>query len=137
MNYCYLLYNDNNTTYVGATKDVDKRLRQHNGELVGGARATSIQVHKGFVWRRACYISNIPDWRSALQIEWRWKQIGRTQFKHIRDPLERRLWALKMLLSLDKPTSSAVPYAEYENGLPLIIWESDELQAKYENIQLR
>lgn len=136
MNYCYLLYNDNNTTYVGATKDVDKRLRQHNREIVGGAKATSIQVHKGFLWRRICYISNIPDWKSALQIEWRWKQIGRVQFKHIRDPVERRLYSLKKLLSLDKPTTAAIPYSEYENGLPQIIWESDELQTKYDSIQL-
>lgn len=27
-------------TYVGVTTDVDRRARQHNGELRGGARAT-------------------------------------------------------------------------------------------------
>jgi structure-specific endonuclease subunit SLX1 len=27
-------------TYVGVTTDVDRRARQHNGELAGGARAT-------------------------------------------------------------------------------------------------
>jgi predicted GIY-YIG superfamily endonuclease len=27
-------------TYVGVAKDVDRRARQHNGELAGGARST-------------------------------------------------------------------------------------------------
>lgn len=36
----YLLKNDNNRTYVGCTTDVARRLRQHNGELSGGAKYT-------------------------------------------------------------------------------------------------
>jgi structure-specific endonuclease subunit SLX1 len=100
--YCYLLSNGNGRTYVGATTDVTKRLRQHNQELAGGARATSISVSQGHLWKRICYISNIPEWKSALQIEWRWKQLGRTQYKHIKNPIERRLYALKKLLSLDR-----------------------------------
>jgi len=31
-------------TYIGATVDLDHRLRQHNKEIKGGAHATSIQV---------------------------------------------------------------------------------------------
>jgi structure-specific endonuclease subunit SLX1 len=34
-------------TYVGVTTDVDRRARQHNGELGGGARAT----RAGRPWR--------------------------------------------------------------------------------------
>ena len=79
--YCYMLYtNDNLKTYVGATIDPERRLRQHNKEISGGARATGISVQQGLTWQRACYITGIPEWRSALQIEWRWKQIGRTQY---------------------------------------------------------
>ena len=37
MNYCYMLYTDKNQTYIGATIDPDRRLRQHNKEISGGA----------------------------------------------------------------------------------------------------
>jgi predicted GIY-YIG superfamily endonuclease len=136
MNYCYLLYTENQQTYVGATVDPDRRLRQHNKELSGGARATGIKVAQGLTWKRACYISNIPEWRTALQIEWRWKQLGRTQFKHIKNPIERRLYSLKRLLSLEKPTEKGIPYEAYPAGPPQIVWESDELKNKYDSITL-
>lgn len=130
--YCYILYTDDlSKTYVGATTDPDRRLRQHNKEISGGARATGISVSKGLTWQRACYITGIPEWRSALQIEWRCKQLGRTQYKHIRNPIHRRLYSLKKLLSLDKPTEKAIPYDAYPSGPPEIIWDSDELRNIY------
>ncbi len=134
--FCYMLYTSTGTTYIGATVDLERRLRQHNKEISGGARATGIKVAQGLSWVRGCYISGIPEWRSALQIEWRWKQLGRTQFKHIRRPLERRMYSLKMLLSLEKPTSESIPYEAYPSGRPTIVWESDELKIIYENIVL-
>lgn len=136
MNYCYMLYTESNQTYIGATIDPDRRLRQHNKEISGGARATSIRVSQGLTWKRACYIQGIPEWRSALQIEWRWKQLGRTQFKHIRNPIHRRLYSLKKLLSIDKPTTEAIPYEMYPSGPPQIVWESDEFKEIYERINI-
>jgi predicted GIY-YIG superfamily endonuclease len=133
-NYCYFLYTNNNQTYIGATVNLDRRLRQHNKELVGGARATGIRVEQGLTWSRACYITGIPEWRSALQIEWRWKQLGRTEFKNIRDPIRRRLYSLKRLLSMEKPTNHGIPYDAYPSGPPYIIWESDEIKEIYEKI---
>jgi predicted GIY-YIG superfamily endonuclease len=129
-----MLYTDLGQTYIGATVDIDRRLRQHNKEITGGARATGIKVSQGLTWKRACYITNIPEWRSALQIEWRWKQLGRTQFKHIRNPIERRLHSLKKLLSLEKPTEKAILYNEYPSGPPQIIWDSEELHNVFESI---
>ena len=130
--FCYLLYTNNTLkTYVGATTDPDRRLRQHNKEISGGAKSTGISVSKGLTWQRACYITGIPEWRSALQIEWRWKQLGRTQYKHIRNPIHRRLYSLKKLLLLDKPTEKAIPYEAYPSGPPEIIWDSDELRNIY------
>lgn len=134
--YCYLLYTNLKQTYVGATIDPERRLRQHNKEISGGAKATSIRVEQGLIWERACYITNIPEWRSALQIEWRWKQLTRTKFKHIKNPIERRLYSLKMLLSLEKPTEKGIPYDAYPSGPPQIVWDSEELEDFYNNINI-
>lgn len=39
--HVYLLYSSKvRRTYLGATTNVARRLRQHNGEIVGGAKAT-------------------------------------------------------------------------------------------------
>ncbi len=136
MSYCYMLYTDKGQTYIGATVDPDRRLRQHNKEISGGARATGMRVEQGLIWERACYITGIPEWRSALQIEWRWKQLGRTQFKHIKNPIERRLYSLKKLLSLEKPTEKAVPYDAYPSGPPQIMWDSEEIKKLYDTITI-
>ena len=131
--YCYLLYTDAGHTYVGATVNLDRRLRQHNKKIVGGARATGIRVNQGLIWKRACYIT-LPDWKAALQLEWRWKQLGRTHCKHFRSPMVRRLHSLQFLLSLEKPTNTAVPYDMYPNGRPHIHWESGDLRDQYSRI---
>ena len=129
--YCYMLYTDG-ATYIGATVDVDRRLRQHNKEITGGARRTGIKVGQGLSWLRSCYVT-LPDWKSALQFEWRWKQLGRTRFTHIKNPIDRRLHSLHYLLSLEKPTEAAIPYAMYPVP-PMIIWDSDEHKIRYEQI---
>lgn len=131
--YCYLLYTDEGQTYVGATVDPDRRLRQHNQEIVGGAHATGIRVKQGLVWKRACVVP-LPEWKTALQFEWRWKQLGRTQCKHIRNPIERRLRSLHALLSFEKPTTAAIPYDAYPDGRPTIRWDSDDLHVRYDQI---
>lgn len=134
MFYCYLLYTDEGYTYIGATIDVDHRLKQHNKEQSGGAKATGIRVAQGMVWKRACYLKNIPEWSSALQIEWKWKQLGRTLCKSIKNPIQRRLHSLHELLLLEKPTKTAIPYDAYPDGPPEIVWDSAEKKDLYESI---
>ena len=111
--YVYLLVSTNNATYVGATVDLDHRLRQHNKEIKGGAHATSMKVAKGETWHRACHVSEFPDWSSALQFEWRWKHLSR-KYPAKMFPLERRMTALKDLLALERSTSKARPFSEWE-----------------------
>ena len=124
MSYVYLLTSTNNATYVGATVDLDHRLRQHNKEIKGGAHATSMKVNAGEKWTRACHVSGFPDWQSALQFEWRWKQLSRKLPARM-FPLERRMQALKTLLELPQSTTKAKPYIEWESP-PEVHLETDD-----------
>jgi len=101
MNYCYLLYiPGTNRTYIGATNDPAHRLKQHNGELAGGAKATH-----GKQWTQAFYVSGFPDWSTTLQFEWAWKRQARNQ-----PGLKGKIVGLKKLLALSRPTTTAIPY---------------------------
>ena len=91
-------------TYVGATVDVDKRLRQHNGEIKGGAKYT-----KGRQWKRVCFVSNFPDQRAALQFEWKWKQLTKT-IGSGKTAFDKRMSALHKLIQSGKSTKSSVPF---------------------------
>jgi predicted GIY-YIG superfamily endonuclease len=126
--FVYLLYTNavsGQQTYVGATVDLDHRLRQHNKEIKGGARATSAQVERGETWERVCHVAGFPTWNAALQFEWRWKQITRKLPARM-EPLERRIQALRMLLALERSTSKATPYAEWPT-LPQVNVESEKI----------
>ena len=116
--YVYFIEATNGRTYIGATVDLDKRIRQHNCEIKGGATATSIEVKKGEIWSYVCYIENCPSWNAALQFERRWKDISRQiqKTKPTQNPRERRLEALERLLKLDRPTSKADLYSSWENS---------------------
>ena len=127
--FVYLLLSSDNSTYVGATIDLNRRLRQHNKEIKGGAVATGSKVEKGETWIRAAHVEGFPDWQAALQFEWRWKQLTRkiTLYVH---PLHRRMIALKQLLELERPTSKAKLYSEWLQP-PQVILEDDEARKYY------
>ena len=105
-----------NRTYVGATLDVDRRLKQHNGNQSGGAKATA-----GRSWKRVCHIKGFPHERGALQFEWAWKHVSKSQTG---SALQRRIRALMNLLGCEKPTSKADDFKEYSDLLE-VCWESE------------
>lgn len=129
MSFVYLLVCSDNSTYVGATIDLDQRLRKHNKEIKGGAFATGAKVEQGHIWTRACHVSGFPDWQSALQFEWSWKYISRKlPVKML--PLERRLRALKQLLAMERPTSKAKAYSEWIEP-PKVNLETEDAKRLY------
>ena len=87
--YCYLLQSESKT-YVGATIDPDRRLRQHNGELSGGARAT-----RGHAWERKALVGPFDNQHDALSFEWHWKHNSK-KFKG--SAMDRRMKALESML---------------------------------------
>lgn len=119
--FVYLLLCSDNSTYIGATVDLNHRLRQHNCEIKGGAIATSRKVKKGEYWKRVCYVENFPSWNSALQFEWAWKFYSRKLSRKLL-PIDRRKKALNKLLSLEKSTSNAIPFADWNTPIN-VIWE--------------
>jgi len=125
MFFVYLLESSNHATYVGATVNLDRRLRQHNKEIKGGAHATSAKVSKGEIWQRVCYVKGFPDWSAALQFEWRWKQLSRKLPTNM-FPVERRKLALEQLLALERPTTKALVYSEWPEP-PEVVWETEEI----------
>tara|TARA_X000000950_G_C13883882_1_gene648049 strand:- start:216 stop:632 length:417 start_codon:yes stop_codon:yes gene_type:complete len=122
--FVYLLESTNHATYVGATIDLDHRLRQHNGEIKGGARATTMKVKKGETWKRVCYIEGFPTWSECLRFEWAWKFYSRKLSNKL-FPLERRKQALQTLMSLERPTSKAIAYCEWETPIN-VVWENEK-----------
>ncbi len=116
MSYVYFIKSTTGSTYIGATVNLDKRIRQHNKEIKGGATATSIKVLQGELWSYHCYVENFPSYNEALKFEWRWKQISRILQKKnpSQNPIEKRMEALNILLELDKSTSKAIPYSEWD-----------------------
>jgi len=105
-------------TYVGATVDLDHRLRQHNGEISGGAKATSGRAGS---WRRVCHVEGFADECAALQFEWAWKNWTK---KCRGGALERRIRGLCALVNSEKATSKAVAFSLLESPLIFVI-ESD------------
>lgn len=134
MSYVYLLLATprRDATYVGATVDLERRLRQHNKEIKGGATATGIKVAKGDIWIRAAYVQGFPDWQAALQFEWRWKQLSR-KLPAKMDPLLRRMTALKNLLELERPTTKAKAYSEWTLK-PEVMFGDDIAKEIFDNI---
>ena len=66
---CYgLVCRDGRHTYVGITNCLRRRLRQHNGEIAGGARYT--KRYGCGAWRLAAFVRGFGTHREAAGFEW-------------------------------------------------------------------
>lgn len=110
MHYCYILRNhdekDKNRTYNGYTVNPRRRIRQHNGEIAGGAKYTKIYGNQS--WEIFVLMKGFPDHHNALQCEWRIKHPDnkRRLNQKYRGP-KGRVKGLCQVLSLDKWTNSS------------------------------
>lgn len=136
MSYCYILRNlteqYKNHSYVGFTVNPQRRIRQHNGELVGGAKYTKKGTGH---WEIACLITGFPDRQNALQCEWAIKH-QKTSGKGC----ERRIRGLINLLKKDRWTNNSI-YNNHEQQfiikvLPEYIFLFDNLNLNNVTVSL-
>jgi len=70
----YLLRCSDGSLYAGVTVDLTRRVRQHNGELVGGARYTQCRRPVSVVWSRS-----VPDRGAAQRLEAQLKRLSKSE----------------------------------------------------------
>ena len=72
--FVYLVQCADGTYYTGVTTDLTRRLRQHNGEIVGGAGYTRGRRPVDLVWSEAC-----SDRSEAQKREYTVRRSSRTE----------------------------------------------------------
>lgn len=72
--YLYIVQTQNNLLYTGITTDLQRRLRQHNGELAGGAKALRGKGPLTLVYQR-----QMPDRTAASKAEYQLKQLSKAE----------------------------------------------------------
>tara|TARA_A100001035_G_C27771420_1_gene496578 strand:- start:334 stop:747 length:414 start_codon:yes stop_codon:yes gene_type:complete len=113
--FFYIIYN-NNFTYAGVSPDPKRRLKQHNGEISGGAKYTT---SKGTGWKHLCIISGFQNKIQSMQFEWAVKHVPPINSGGIKNRINK----LFFVLNKDKWTSKA-PLA---SNIPLnILWMNNE-----------
>ena len=113
---CYIIVNGN-SSYVGVSTNPERRLRQHNCELKGGAKYTK---SKGSGWSFVCIVSGF-DKISSLQFEWAIKNC-KPKSKH---GIKARIEKLYSVLNSPKWTLNSCE-ASY---IPLIVqWYKSDYQ---------
>jgi len=104
---CYILRSTVvNKIYIGYTTNFNHRIRQHNGEIAGGAKRTT----RFRPWAPVCVIQGFFEQSSALRFEYR-LQHPRTRPTKGQD---RTLYILQVLSKLitagDGPKESVIPW---------------------------
>ena len=104
--FFYIIQNGN-CTYAGVSPDPVRRLRQHNGEIKGGAKYT---LSKGPGWKHVCIVSGFQTKIQSMQFEWAVKHqkprnVGGidARLKKLNEVMLKERWTSKSPLSADVP----------------------------------
>ena len=89
---------DGKRTYVGYTNNLERRIRQHNGEIKGGAKYTV-----GRSWEYAGYIKGFENNIMALQCEWKLKHPG----INFGSGMKGRVKSLEYIFGLERMTNNS------------------------------
>jgi predicted GIY-YIG superfamily endonuclease len=139
--FCYILRSLNpsfsNSTYNGSTNNLVRRLRQHNGEIVGGAKATK---GKG-PWIYITIWEGFKTHKESLSCEWRIKHPTNTRKRPSQyNGIKGRIKSLNLLIGLDnwtKKSSGMICGIEYNLYVDNNLIELIDLKFKKNNLLIK
>lgn len=103
--FCYIIADESGKTYNGYTINIDRRLKQHNRELCGGAKATGM----GKNWYYIAILSGFTNSSEALSCEWKIKHPTNKRVRPLKycKP-DGRIKSLNLVLQLETWTAKSV-----------------------------
>ena len=111
-------------TYVGVSPDPIRRLRQHNGEIKGGAKDTT---SKGPGWEHICLISGFQDKIQAMQFEWAVKHVQPRNAGGIINRLKKLCVVLNKNNVVRDVISNANPSMAYATYVVISLFEAPKV----------
>lgn len=133
--YCYILslIGNDQVTYIGYTVNIVNRLRQHNGEIVGGARYTSSSRHGAGAnqWRLVALVTAPDlDHRRGLSLEWhiKYPDGGRCRGRGRRRRADRELPSVRCAASRVCGMVRAMAHPKFAND-DFSAWVVSDLRA--------
>lgn len=104
--YFYIIQNKN-STYAGVSPTPVRRLRQHNGEISGGAKYTT---SKGPGWKHICLIKGFQNKIQSMQFEWAVKHVPPRDAGGIQNRISKLYTVLnKSQWTSKSPQSETIP----------------------------
>lgn len=103
--WAFYIIRNGRSTYAGVSPDPARRLRQHNGEIRGGAKYTT---GRGPGWSHVCLVRGFRNKIEAMQFEWAVKHVPPRDAGGIANRLQK----LNVVLCRERWTSNAPPASE-------------------------
>mmetsp|Transcript_30678 Transcript_30678/g.51640 ORF Transcript_30678/g.51640 Transcript_30678/m.51640 type:complete len:643 (+) Transcript_30678:27-1955(+) len=119
---CYLLTSlqekAKGRTYIGFTVNPGRRLRQHNGLILNGAKRTS----RLRPWQMLLLVHGFPSKFSALQFEWAWQNphISRLLKNKLPNELRSKKWSIRAKVRAMRCMLTILPWCRYPLTLHII-----------------